>query len=302
MGQAYSFNMVSTGNHEDFEKLAYNVSPEVTPLVSMIGKESVENDVFYWNEDSLQAPATTPIIEGASITATDVTAPTKHYNYCSQLERTFLISDKQQKIQQKQGGSFSAEKQLRNRTIEVRRDFEKCLSTNSTRVAGDSVTAMATAGLAYYINTTNFSTANVVGAASAQITEAMLLQAMQAQWDDHEPENMAVLMSSTNKMRVDAFSGGAVKNTNVGDKKLTNTVKIYESSFGTFKMIPSRYLTNTDVYVLDLNYIKSATLIPIEHKPLGLTKHAEEHMVQIVGGLKVCAIQAHARIQTLSAS
>lgn len=302
MGQAFAYNQRGVGNAEEFDKLATNISPESTPLTSLIGSVDIANDKYEWVTDALSTPAANAIIEGASITAADITLPTRLYNYAQQLEKTFKISDKQQAIQKKQGGSFDAKQQLMNRTLEVRRDFEYAITRNTARTLGTATAAQTTGGLAYWLLTSNNATANNIAGGSGVITETMLLSAMQAQWDDHEPGNMAVLCSSTNKLRIDGFSGGAVRNTNVGDKKLTNTVKIYESSFGTFKMIPSRYMANTSVYVLDLDYLKVTKLIPIEHVPLGVTKHAEEHMVHMVGGLKVNAIEAHAAIVSLSAS
>jgi len=300
-GQEYAATMRGVGNAEEFEKLANNISPETTPLYSLIGQVDIASDKFEWIVDSLATPAANAIIEAASITAASTAIPTRLYNYAQQLEKTFAISDRQQAIQKKQGGSFDVKQQLQNRTLEVRRDFEYAICVNTARTLGTTGAAQVTGGLGYWLLTSNNSVANVVAGGSARPTETVLLTAMQQQWDDHEPGNMAVLASSTNKLVIDGFSGGAIKNTNVGDKKLTNTVKIYESSFGIFKMITSRYVPNTDIYVLDLDYVKSAILIPIEHVQLGFTKHAEEHMVHMVGGLKVSAINAHAHIASLAA-
>jgi hypothetical protein len=64
----------------------------------------------------------------------------------------------------------------------------------------------------------------------------------------------------------------------------------------------SATLANTDVYVLDLDLLKIRELMAIEHKQLGYTKHAEEHMVQTCFGLECGSPYAHARIRNLSAS
>jgi hypothetical protein len=296
--------MRGVGNAEDFRKLAYNIAYDDTPLYSMLKKEGCSNDKFEWVEDTLAAPAQNLVVEAASISATQVTVPTRYYNYTQQMEKTFVISDKQQTIQQKQGGSFSSGKQLMNRTTELKRDANYALWNNAAQSAGSTAAATFTAGIPYYVGTAIYTAGLSVDGGSAAITEAGLLSAMQKVYETHVPGNMVIGMSPLNKMRVDAFSGGAVKQASQTDKKITNTIKVYESSFGSFMMFIERSATlaNTDVYVLDLDLLKIRELMPIEHKQLGYTKHAEEHMVQTCFGLECGSPYAHARIRNLSAS
>ena len=257
-----------------------------------------------WIEDTLAAPAANAVAEAATITASEVTVPVRYYNYCQQMEKTFVISDKQEAIQQKQGGSFSAGKQLKNRTIELKRDANYALWNNTTRSAGSTAAATYTGGLPYWVGTATFTAGLSVDGGSAAITESGFLSAMQKIYETHVPGNMVVGMSPTNKMRIDAFTGGAVKQAQQTDKKVTNTIKVYESSFGSFMLFMERAATlaNTDVYVLDLDLLKIRELIPIEHKELGYTKHAEEHMVQTCFGLECGSPYAHCRIRNLSST
>lgn len=303
-GQATSITMRGVGNAESFRKLAYNIAWDDTPLLSMMKKEGVDNDKFEWVEDTLAAPASNAIAEAASISAAEVTVPVRHYNMCQQSEKTFVISDKQAKIQEKQGGSFTPGKLLQNRTKELKRDMNYGLWNNSTRQVGSTASATITGGIAYWVSSATFTAANTVAGASGQITETMLLTAFQKVYETHVPGNMVVGMSPLNKMRVDAFTGGSVRQAMQTDKKVTNTIKVYESSFGSFMLFIERSATlaNTDIYVLDLDVLKLRELIPIEHKELGYTKHAEEHMVQSCWGLECGSPYAHARITPLSST
>ena len=43
------------GIRENLANIIYNISPEETPLQSNIGKDSVQNTLYEWQTDSLQA-------------------------------------------------------------------------------------------------------------------------------------------------------------------------------------------------------------------------------------------------------
>jgi hypothetical protein len=43
------------GIRENLSNIIYNISPEETPFQSNIGKDSVQNTLYEWQTDSLQA-------------------------------------------------------------------------------------------------------------------------------------------------------------------------------------------------------------------------------------------------------
>jgi len=45
------------GIKEDISDIISNISPTTTPFLSSIGKESVKNTLYQWQEDSLSATA-----------------------------------------------------------------------------------------------------------------------------------------------------------------------------------------------------------------------------------------------------
>jgi hypothetical protein len=297
MAQALSWDNLTVANKEDFHNVAINIAPEQTPLLTSVGEGyPVTNTKHQWLTDTLASPTANAIVEGATISPSARAAAVRLYNETQMSEKSYYVSDIQDAIQMKQGGNLDSGNQQRKAVIELKRDIEYAMTINATRTAFADSVAGTIGGLPYWVNTANYTNANTVDAASAALTESMLLQAMQAQWEDHEPEQMTVLCNSTNKLRIDGFSGGAVRNTDANAKMLINTIKVYESSFGNFKLIMSRYCTTGNLYVLDTNYIKKGFLIPITQKAVAYTKHRNEFVVFAAYTMEMRAIDAHARV------
>ena len=80
------------GIKEDISDIISNITPTTTPFLSSIGKESVKNTLFQWQEDSLAATAENAEIEG--FTASDLTlSPTvMRSNYTQIQSKTIKIS------------------------------------------------------------------------------------------------------------------------------------------------------------------------------------------------------------------
>lgn len=300
MAQALSWDNLTVANKEDFHNVAINIAPTVTPLLTSLGDGNpVTNTKHQWLTDSLSSPTANAIVEGATISPAARTAAVRYYNEVQQSEKTYYLSDIQEAIQKKQGGNLDSGGQIRKAIIELKRDIEYSMTINASRTAFSDSVAGTMGGLPYWINTASYTIANVVDAASAALTEQMVLDAMQAQWEDHEPENMAVLCNSTNQMKIDNFSGGKISNQNATDKTVTNSVKVYDSSFGKFKMIMSRYCTTGNLYVLDTNYLKKGFLIPITQEMVAYTKHRKEFVVHAAYTMECRAVDAHARVKNI---
>ena len=65
------------GIREDLSNVIYNISPEETPFISNIGRESVKNTYFEWQTDALAAAsASNAALEGDDISSFTAVTPT----------------------------------------------------------------------------------------------------------------------------------------------------------------------------------------------------------------------------------
>ena len=59
---------------EDLSNIIYNISPETTPFMSNIGRDTADNTYFEWQTDVLVAADTgSAVVEGADAGDTDFT-------------------------------------------------------------------------------------------------------------------------------------------------------------------------------------------------------------------------------------
>lgn len=257
------------GNPESLKKMAELVSPESTPLLTAFKAGSkVTNTTHSWLTRSLDTAASNAVAEGATITPADPEVYTRLYNYTQLSHKTKYLTDTQQAIAKANGNNLDIGTVSEDALKALKRDMEYGITTNASASAHVGSTAAGTAGgVAYWTTTAAGSAYRVSATASGTTTldEALhFIPMMQGIYTQHEPENMAVLLSVGNKTRFDQFTGGAVKQIDPKTGQLVNDVKGYRSSFGNFATIVSRYMPNTDVYGLDMNFWAKSFLQPYE--------------------------------------
>ena len=57
------------GIREDLSNVITNISPEETPYMSNIGRESISNSLYEWQTDALAAAAANKQLEGDDVTS-----------------------------------------------------------------------------------------------------------------------------------------------------------------------------------------------------------------------------------------
>ena len=160
---------LSVGIREDLTDVIYNISPSDTPFVSNIGSGSAKGTYHEWQQDSLAAPANSPVAEGADATPAALTPTTRLGNYCQINEKTFAISGTDL-VADNAGRGVEMAYQEAKKGLELRKDIEyRNVAVNAaqnagTGNAGGSPTARQSASLLSWIKTnTNKSSGATVG-------------------------------------------------------------------------------------------------------------------------------------------
>jgi hypothetical protein len=254
-------------NPEDYHQIILNTTPKSTVLLSDLGEgDDIKNIEFSWAVESLAAPATSSVAEGADATVAGHALPTRIHNYTQLMEKGYSITTTEQAVAKKNGTGTDIKKRMIEAGLNMRRGANKSIWENSTAVKHAEGAAGVMGGLPYWFDAANAQLANtnVIDCSSAAISEAKILTGMQQVYDIHEFDVLTGYCNSVQKMRIDKFTGGSVVNKNKAEKKAGNIIDVYETSCGDIKIKIDRQATTTDFYGLDTRYWKKGFLQDFE--------------------------------------
>lgn len=299
----------AVGNREDLDNIVSRITPSDTPIYSMIGKDKATNTRPEWEIDTLRAPAANAQLEGDEYSFSAITVPTRVSNRTQIFREGWVVSKTQEAIDNAGSIEKIAEQKVKS-GIQVRKDIELSIVSNTASVAGAT---RVSGGLPSWI-TSNVSrgsggsnggyssgTGLTVAATNGTLrtwTKAMLDTVMQSCYTSGADVTDVVLspylksvfvtfMSDTNVAAFRYSADGKGKNTIVG------TADIYEGPFGKVTVTPNRVQATSagvarNVFLLDPEYIKWSNLRKIqEDANLAKTGDAVKGMIIGEGTLKV---------------
>ena len=135
------------GKKLSFANWISNLSPSETPFTSMTGKESVQQTLFQWQTDALNAAVDNAIAEGASADSSYKPRMTAiHSNVTQILRKVVKVSDTANALAN-YGRGKELQYQMDKAGKEIKRDLERAFLTQEAKVEGDaSSTPRKTAG------------------------------------------------------------------------------------------------------------------------------------------------------------
>ena len=276
------------GIREDLKDIITRITPTEFPFMSMIGSESVSNSLVEWQTQALRAPAVNAQVEGDVFTPSARTATAKLSNYTQTLTAAISVSGTNEAVKAA-GRASEIGYQVSLAALELKGDMEAALCSSANGVAGaaSNATVSAThaggAGAARFLRgmegwladnvdlgatgvapvyTTGAWTAPVDGTPRA-LTEAMFLNVSQKSYDAGGNPDTAIL-SSKQRLALNAFNGGATKFLSMSDNELHNTFDVYVSPFGKYKLVTSRIVRNSVIPIIDRSKWKMGVLRPYQ--------------------------------------
>ncbi len=273
------------GTREDLSDLIANISPTDFPFLNMCRKDKATNTYTEWQMDSLAAPITNAAVDGADITTIASFAPTTRVgNYTQIFTKAVSVSNTEQSTLKAGRGKDELAYQLTKRTKELKRDIEFALINSTANAAGSGTVARTTRGLAGWIdsngsigtggtamNAYSVNAARTTLGANRSLTEGLIRSVIQSCFQ--QGGEVDILMTNPiQRQIISTFTG--VTTTGVGtrfqdasDTKLVSTISIYESDYGTLKVVANRFQdiasgTTTPVVAQAGNPAGSSTLVP----------------------------------------
>lgn len=250
----------AVGNREELANAIYMLSPEDTPLLTLLGREPVTSTHPEWQSDSLAAPADNAQLEGDTFSYSAPSTTSRLGNYTQISYKTLLVSRTQEKTS-KAGRKSELKYQLRKQGAELKKDMEFAYISNKASVAGAAGTSRHLAGFPAWLTTNvnrgstgssgGFSSGTgLVSAATdgtkAAFTKANMDTVLRTTYQSGgNPTTM--MLSPANKVVFSGFTGIASlrANQNQGSHKqmaIFQGADVYVSDFGVIDVVPNRVM------------------------------------------------------------
>lgn len=290
---------VGKGNREDLVNTVYDISPTDTPLLTALPRGKATAVLHEWTTHALTAAAANEKIEGDDATIDAAVAKTRLNNRCAISNKTAGVTRTQQAVD-KVGMQDALAEEVGYKMAEIKRDMEVMLTANTAKVAGNDTTARKTAGLPTWILNSVAVGAQPTGDGSDTATdgtqrvliEDYLLSASKLAYDDGGSPSL-LICGTFNKRIISTFSGNQNRNVDAKEKKLVNSINVYEDDFNTLKVVADRFSRSRDVFGIDTEYAKVSYLRPFEQWDLAVTGSAFRKQIETEWCLEVSNPDAH---------
>jgi hypothetical protein len=269
----------------------------------------VQNTLYEWQTDALQAAATNAQLEGDDIGTYDpVTATVRMQNYC-QISRKTVVLSATEEVVNKAGRKSELAYQLAKKGAELKRDMELVMVQSQIAAAGSTSAARTTGSVLAFIKTnTDVGTSGVdpsyttlpnslrTDGTVRTFTETILKNVIQKTWTSGGTPKI-LMTGPVNKQRVSGFAGIAATRYNIegGAKPATivGAADVYVSDFGNVTVVANRFQRERDALVLDPEYASVAYLRPFQQIELATTGDAAKRLLVVEYGLKITSENAH---------
>lgn len=284
------------------------------PFQSTIGSGTAQSTREEWQTDNLGTASTTnATLEGDDTTAAAITATVRVANRTQILKKAFTINETTEVVE-KAGRDSEIGYQTMLMARRIKMDLEAIALLNQASNAEAGTTPRRMGGMLAWLTTNvsrgttgssgGYSGADVVAAVNGlqrTFTETLLKPVIRAQWDAGGQATV-VLLNSTQKQAMSGFTGIATQYQQAQGKVATivGAADRYVSDFGTFTLVPDRYMSSRDVLVYDPSMVKLLYLRKFKRVELARTGDARKFHIIGEVTLKVNNEAAHGVLADLS--
>jgi hypothetical protein len=300
---------VGRGNREDLVDTVYLISPTETPILTALPRTKAEAVLHEWTTDALATAAANEKIEGDDATIDAASVKTRLNNRTAISNKVAGVTETQQAVS-KVGMQDAMAEDVGKKMKEIKRDMEVMLCANTAKVAGNDTTARKSAGFPTWIvanrngagaAATGDGTDTATDGTQRAFAESMLLEVSQECFDSGGNPSLLVV-GTFNKRVISGFAGNQTRDSKASDKKIVNSIQVYEDDFNTLKVVADRFSRSRDALLLDTEYAKVAYLRPFDTWDLAKTGSSIRKQVETEWTLEVCNPAAHGIVADLTTS
>lgn len=286
------------GIREDLTEAIYNISPEKTPFISMIGRNKAKNTLHEWQTDALGAVDTSNFrAEGNDATFAVPTPTVRLGNYVQISDKTAIVAGTLEVVD-KAGRKSEMAYQLSMRSTELKRDIESIALSNQAASGSDP---RKTAGLPAWLKTNISKASDGVNpvyttlpnnartdGTQRALTEQMIKDVAQLQWTEGADPSI-IMVGAFNKTVISGFAGNADKTLNLAGAKpgvIVQAMDVLVTDFGNLKVVANRFQRTRDLFILDPGMLSIMYLRGFKTSKLAKTGDAEKRLLNAEWGTK----------------
>lgn len=252
----------ASSNAVDVNRFIVNISPSDTPFYSSIG-ETVSTARYKENVgDTLTAAnADNAMVEGDEFTNTVLTARPRTGNWNQIFSKVIQISESQDMADKYGGVTQEMPYQIKKAYKELGTDVEKAFivgasASGTTAVARklDGLTALCTTNTATAASATTWTATAAASVAAFEVALNDLFDLMY----ETGCNARTVFVGGDRKRRISSLTTNITRNTDAMERTQINTIDVYISDFGQVDIILERYVPDTYVIAVDLEYFQTA--------------------------------------------
>jgi hypothetical protein len=299
----------ATSDREQLSNVIYNISPQATPFMSAIGKNSIKNVVFDWQTETLPTASGAGQLEGFELSRAAATATSRVSNVAQISSRDATVTGSQQ-ASDPAGKKSEMAHQLAIMAKALKRDMEVALCQKGAKTTGNATTARVTGGFESWITSNVSRGTNGAGAGGGAaptdgtqraLTEALLKTVLQSCFTNGGEPSMAIC-GPVNKQVISGFTGRSSARQMVDANTVEASVSIYASDFGELKIVPSNFSRERSLLLVDPDYAKVSYLRDFKTVDISTVGDAETKMILAEYGLEMSNEAAHGIVADLTTS
>lgn len=229
-----------------------------------------------WGEDYIGRNTSNAVtIEGNEATFSALTTPNRKNNICQIIMQTFAVSETERQVNKLSPKDAFAYQQAKAMTT-WKNQFEFAL-LRGTKASGSSGVGREMDGIRNTIVTDGLYTLRASG---TSLSEQEFSDIVQASWNVTDEFVFDLVLTTASKKRdISKFTSNNTRNISAEDKRLVNTISIYESDFGIHEIRAHKDVLTADLIGVRKSNIRIAYLRKPVMKELGLSGDSMKGMI-----------------------
>lgn len=310
----------AVGNKEDVSDIIWDITPDETPFISMIGRDKVKAINPEWQTDALRSPGANAQVEGDDVATLTAVPTVRLRNYVQTLAQVIRVSETQRNVDS-YGREDELEYQVEKAMREIKTDLEAMAVGNQQSTAGTTAVARTSAGFESWVSTNETSCgvstthATTLGYASGTVsapvdatvagtvTEALLRGIIKDVYVAGGDPTIIMAGPATKQRVANAFTGLATRFREVGPKSRAQIIggaDWYISDFGEHKLVPNRQISrisrDRNLLLITPDKVKLGVLQDFKVQNLAKTGLSDRKLISGEFTLMMLNEKAHGKI------
>ena len=218
-----------------------DVSPDETPLITLLGTSTAKNTLHEWVKYNVTRPTSVSAdVEGADTTFSDLTQPSRVNNITQIIKQSVRVSRTERKVNVAAiGDPFAFQKADALRQLKMKMEYA---ILNAAKASGASGVARQMDGIDAFISSVVTARNSGTSFSELELNDMTADAYTQVRADKVFD---TVLCTVKIKQAIAGFSGNSTRYIDASERRLTKDILVYDSAVGSHKIMHHRDVRNS---------------------------------------------------------